>query len=178
MDLRPCLSDCCCRMKKTTDQSGLGASGSKGNTHVAARSEAGDTFVELLIAYGCARHRLRCHPGGICHLDLGFIRTSRPCVPRHRPQGRLSGCHLSDPVCSQCALCLMRHRLHLPKSGFLQQSSYRLHRADYVGHLLEAPSSFSFGSSCAAGSTSPQLVGISRSASIRWCKLHYQRSRK
>src|SRR5580704_8252040 len=148
-------------MKKTTDQSGLGASGSKGNTHVAARSEAGDTLVELLITMVVLAI-------ASVAILLAFA-TSISGSSEHRALASadtaLRGAY--QDATSQIQYAANAHYVSCATASTYQnQVSFNNLPTGYTAQITSvtywnAPSSFSFGSSCAAGSTSPQLVAIS-----------------
>ena len=147
-------------MKKTTNQSRLGASGSKG-TNTEPSIGSGRHSRRAVDRHGCACDRLCCHSRGICHLDLGFIRTSA--LASYDTALRSA----YQDATSQIQSSASAHYVSCATASTYQnQVSFNNLPAGYTAQITSvtywnAPSSFSFGSSCPSGSTSPQMVTIS-----------------
>ncbi len=148
-------------MKKTTKPSGLGTSGSKETNHSTPRSEAGDTLVELLIAMVVL---------AIASVAiLVAFATSISASSEHRALASFDTALRSayQDATSQIQYSASAHYVSCATASTYQnQVSFNNLPAGYTAQITSvtywnAPSSFSFGSSCASGSTSPQLVAIS-----------------
>src|SRR5450755_4112047 len=148
-------------MKKSANYSGLSGSGSKGTNHVTSRSEAGDTLVELLIAMVVL---------AIASVAiLVAFATSISASSEHRALASFDTALRSayQDATSQIQYAANAHYVSCATASTYQnQVSFNNLPAGYTAQITSvtywnAPSSFSFGSSCASGSTSPQLVAIS-----------------